>query len=127
LEGHLHTPDLDALSAIKRYFDELIAELEKADFKGGCLLGNLMGELGDTSELCRDSLQTAVHRYRDLLKTGLEAAQSQGTVRTDKPAGAMADQLVDAWQGALLRMKIEKSSEPLKQCCRDLLDDYFRA
>lgn len=127
LEGHLSTPDLDALSAIKRYFDELIAELEKSGFKGGCLLGNLMGEVGDTSELCRDSLQTAVHRYRDLLKTGLEAAQSQGTVRTDKSAEAMADQLVDAWQGALLRMKIEKSSGPLKQCCRDLLDDYFRA
>jgi TetR/AcrR family transcriptional repressor of nem operon len=127
LEGHLDNRDLDALNAIKRYFGELIAELEKADFKGGCLLGNLMGELGDTSELCRESLQTAVRRYRDLLKSGLATAQVQGTVRTDKSAETMADLLVNSWQGALLRMKIEKSSEPLKQCCRDLLDDYFRA
>jgi TetR/AcrR family transcriptional repressor of nem operon len=127
LEGHLNNREFDALTAIKRYFDELIVALEKADFKGGCLLGNLMGELGDTSELCQNSLQTAVHRYRDLLKSGLETAQAEGTVRTDKTAEIMADQLVNTWQGALLRMKIEKSSEPLKQCCRDLLDDYFRA
>ncbi|MGZ8214888.1 MAG: TetR family transcriptional regulator C-terminal domain-containing protein [Methylosarcina sp.] len=127
LDGHLNNREFDALTAIKRYFDELIVALEKADFKGGCLLGNLMGELGDTSELCQNSLQTAVHRYRDLLKSGLETAQAEGTVRTDKPAELMADQLVNTWQGALLRMKIEKSSEPLKQCCRDLLDDYFRA
>lgn len=127
LEGHLNNQGLDALSAIKRYFEELIADLEKADFKGGCLLGNLMGELGDTSELCQKSLEAAVRRYRDLLQAGLESAQRQGTVRTDKTAEAMADLMVNTWQGALLRMKIEKSSEPLQQCCRNLLDDYFRA
>lgn len=127
LDGHLKNQNDDALAAINRYFDELIAELEKADFKGGCLLGNLMGEVGDTSELCQTSLQTAVHRYRDLLQSGLATAQQQGTVRTDKSAEAMADMLVNAWQGALLRMKIEKSSAPLRQCRQDLLGDYFRA
>ena len=60
LNGHLDNPDIDALTALQLYFDEIIGELEKADFKGGCLLGNLMGELGDTSEICRASLQTAV-------------------------------------------------------------------
>jgi TetR/AcrR family transcriptional repressor of nem operon len=41
------------LGAIQHYFDELIAELEKNEFRGSCLLGNLMGEIGDTSESCR--------------------------------------------------------------------------
>lgn len=127
LDAHLQNRDIDALTALKRYFDELIDELEKADFKGGCLLGNLMGEVGDTSDLCQKSLQAAVRRYRNLLMSGLQEAQRQGAVRSDKPAEAMADLLVNSWQGALLRMKIEKSSEPLKQCCRNLLDDYFRA
>ena len=127
LSGHLDNPDIDALTALQRYFDEIILELEKADFKGGCLLGNLMGELGDTSEICRASLQTAVERYRDLLRAGLEQAQREGTVRTDKSATEMADLLVNAFQGALLRMKIEKSSVPLKQCCGDLLGEFFKA
>jgi len=127
LSGHLQNPDHDALSALLCYFNELIAELEKADYKGGCLLGNLMGEIGDTSELCKTSLQTAVHRYRDLLQTGLIKAQQEGTVRTDKSAEEMADLLVNMWQGALLRMKIEQSSTPLKQCCENLLGDFFKA
>ncbi|MEI6268743.1 MAG: TetR family transcriptional regulator C-terminal domain-containing protein [Methylococcaceae bacterium] len=127
LNGHLQNPDHDALSALLCYFNELITELEKADYKGGCLLGNLMGEIGDTSELCKTSLQTAVHRYRDLLQTGLIKAQQEGTVRTDKSAEEMADLLVNMWQGALLRMKIEQSSTPLKQCCENLLDDFFKA
>ena len=127
LTGHLQNPDMGALQALQRYFDESIAELEKADFKGGCLLGNLMGELGDTSELCRESLQNALKRYRDVLQSGLSRAQQEGTVRADKSAGEMADLLVNAWQGALLRMKIEQSSAPLKQCCQNLLDDFFKA
>jgi TetR/AcrR family transcriptional repressor of nem operon len=127
LAAHLQQSDGDALGALQRYFDEGIAELEKANFKGGCLLGNLMGELGDTSDICQKSLQSAIKRYRDLLQSGLAKAQQQGTVRTDKSAEDMANLLVNSWQGALLRMKIEKSSASLKQCCQDLLGDFFKA
>jgi len=127
LKQYLQDPDSDALTALQRYFDESIAELEKADFKGGCLLGNLMGEVGDTSELCRQSLQLAANRYRDVVESGLHQAQQEGTIRRDKSARDMADLLVNAWQGALLRMKIEQSAAPLRQCCRDLLGDFFKA
>ncbi|MDD2725443.1 MAG: TetR family transcriptional regulator C-terminal domain-containing protein [Methylovulum sp.] len=126
LDGHLQNPGCDALTAIKHYFDELIFELEQCNFQGGCLLGNLMGEIGDTSEVVRASLQQAVNQYRDLLQAGLAKAQQEGSVRTDKSAQEMADLLVNTWQGVLLRMKIDKSSVPLKQCCTNLLDDYFR-
>jgi TetR/AcrR family transcriptional repressor of nem operon len=126
LTTNLQQSDTDALGAIQRYFDELVMELEKNDFQGGCLLGNLMGEIGDTSPLCQQSLQAAVTRYRDLLQSGLVKAQQQGTVRADKSAGDMADLLINAWQGALLRAKIEKSSGPVEQCCQDLLGDFFR-
>jgi TetR/AcrR family transcriptional repressor of nem operon len=126
LDQHLQCPECDALTAINRYFAELIHELENTDFQGGCLLGNLMGEIGDTSEVVRASLQEAVIQYRDLLETGLAKAQQEGTVRRDKSAQEMADLLVNTWQGVLLRMKIDKSSVPLRQCCENLLDDYFK-
>ncbi|NOT13906.1 MAG: TetR family transcriptional regulator [Methylococcaceae bacterium] len=126
LDTHLSQNENDALKALTHYFNTLIVELEKSNFQGGCLLGNLMGEIGDTSELCQKSLQKAVHRYRNLLQHGIENAQQQGTIRTDKTAETMADLLVNSWQGALLRMKIEKSSFPLKQCCQDLLGEFFK-
>ena len=126
LNEHLRTPGLDALSGLRRYFDVLIGELEAKSFQGGCLLGNLMGEIGDTSEVCRQALAHSVRRYRDCLKKGLSRAQREGTVRTDLSAEEMADFLVDAWQGALLRMKIEQSVRPLASCCDHLLGAYFK-
>ncbi len=127
LTAHLQDPQIDGLTALKNYYAELISEIEQADYKGGCLLGNLMGEIGDTSEICRRTLLTAVERYNELQKTALERAQKQGSVRTDRSAKKMADLLANSWQGALLRMKIDKSAQPLRECCQTLLDDYFKA
>ncbi|GAB4256538.1 MAG: TetR/AcrR family transcriptional regulator [Methylomicrobium sp.] len=126
LRAHLEQSNGDALGALRRYYQALIAEAEKENFKGGCLLGNLMGEIGDTSEVCQKSLQSAVTRYRNTIRSGLLQAQQQGTVRTDLSADEMADLLLNNWQGALLRMKIEQSAEPLRQCCRSLLEGYFK-
>lgn len=121
VESHLERSDQNALSGLLNYFSELIAELETQHFAGGCLLGNLMGEIGDTSEICRKSLLVAVQRYRDVLRKGLESAIKQGSLESDLSAVEMADLLVDGWQGALLRMKIEQSSEPLRRFCDQTL------
>lgn len=127
LSSHLQNTNFDALTALQIYFSEIIMELERSKFQGGCLIGNLIGEIGDTSEVCQKSLKLALLRYRNLLKQGLSMAQREGSVRTDKSAEEMADLLVNLWQGALLRMKIEQSTTPLKQCRDNLLGVLFRA
>ena len=127
LDNHLQRPDVNAETALKAYFNELIEETERREFKGGCLLGNLIGEIGDTSDLCQLSLREAVRRYRDKLEEGLARAQQEGSFRKDLDAKDMADFLVNVWQGALLRMKIERSVRPLAQFCEMLLDGYFKA
>lgn len=126
LDGWLERPELDAGAALEGYFGELVGELERRRFAGGCLLGNLIGEVGDTSETCRLALREALHRYRDKLREGIERGQREGVFRADLGAEAMADFLSDAWQGALLRMKIEQSVRPLQACCESLLRGHFR-
>lgn len=126
LDAHLQRKDVAADVALRAYFDELIAETERRGFKGGCLLGNLMGEIGDTSDLAQTSLREAVHRYRDKLREGIARGQREGSFRKDMDARDMADFLVNVWQGALLRMKIERSVRPLTQFCDMLLSGYFR-
>lgn len=126
LDAHLARKDITAAAALRNYFDEMIAETERKDFKGGCLLGNLIGEIGDTSDLCQTSLRDAVKRYREKLREGIARGQSDGSFRKDIDAKDMADFLVNVWQGALLRMKIERSVRPLTQACDMLLRGYFR-
>ncbi len=127
LDHHLQRQDVSADVALRAYFDALIEETERKDFKGGCLLGNLMGEIGDTSELAQTSLREAVHRYRDKLREGIARGQREGSFRRDMDARDMADFLVNVWQGAILRVKIERSVRPLTQFCDMLLNGYFRA
>jgi TetR/AcrR family transcriptional repressor of nem operon len=127
LQSYLAQSEGNALGALERYLQESIVELERTEFKGGCLLGNLIGELGETSDVCRMALQTALNRYRDVWEVGLSRAQSEGTIRTDKSARELADLWVNAWQGALLRMKVEQSVAPLKQCYHELLGSFFKA
>mgnify|MGYP000005144548 FL=1 len=127
LNRYLEESNGDAVAALTRYIEENIIELERTEFTGGCLLGNLMGELGDTSDLCRMALQNALNEYRNVWEEGLRRGQTEKSIRADKSAHEMADLWVNAWQGALLRMKIEQSTEPLKQCYAQLLGDFFKA
>ncbi|WP_457795992.1 TetR family transcriptional regulator C-terminal domain-containing protein [Methylocystis sp. S23] len=127
LGDRLAEPGKNGMEAIAAYFRDLARELEANDFKGGCLLGNLMGEIGDTSPAAREALKKAVDRYRDLLARGLARGQSEGAVRKDREARAMADLLVDGWQGAMLRMKIERSAAPLHAFIEETLLFYCRA
>ena len=127
LQSYLTQSEGNALGGLERYLQESIIELERTEFKGGCLLGNLIGELGETSDVCRIALKTSLNRYRDVWELGLSRAQSEGTIRTDKSARELADLWVNAWQGALLRMKVEQSVAPLNQCYRELLGSFFKA
>ena len=127
LNHYLDESEGNAVAALNRYIEESIAELERTDFKGGCLLGNLMGELSDTSDLCRIALRNALNDYRNVWEEGLRRGQTEKRIRADKSANEMADLWVNAWQGALLRVKIEQSTEPLKQCYSQLLGDFFKA
>jgi TetR/AcrR family transcriptional regulator, transcriptional repressor for nem operon len=126
LDVRLKRSDLSAKEALRAYLDALIAELERRDFQGGCLLGNLIGEIGDSTGLCQDALRAGVHRYRDKLREALARGQQEGDFRADRDATALGDFLLDAWQGALLRMKIERSVAPLIRCRDLLLDDLFK-
>jgi len=125
LDAWLKRPGVGSLDALEGYFSELISEMERKNFSGGCLLGNLIGEVGDTSETCRLALGIAMRRYRDKLSEGIERGQREGVFRTDMNAEDMADFLSDAWQGALLHMKIERSTRPLEACCKNILRRYF--
>ena len=126
LDGYLRQSELSGSAALESYYRGQIAESQRRQFRGGCLLGNLIGEIGETSETCRNAIRSALGRYRNKIMEAIEKGQREGAFRRDKTALEMADLLVNAWQGALLRMKVEQSVHPLEECYRNLLGDYFK-
>jgi TetR/AcrR family transcriptional repressor of nem operon len=125
LDHYLDNPERNGLMALQQYYQSLILDLRESDFKGGCLLGDMMSEMSGVSDICRHSLLTSVERYCSLQERALLDGQKKGVVRVDMTAKEMVDLLFNSWQGALLRMKINKSVEPLQKCCKSLLEDYF--
>ncbi|MDJ0571122.1 MAG: TetR family transcriptional regulator C-terminal domain-containing protein [Pleurocapsa sp. MO_192.B19] len=125
MDAWLNDPEKDALDALKQFFDQEILRHQKA--REGCLIGNLGAELGDSSELCRQAMSESLQLMQQRFARVLTKAQEQGTVRHDLTAEKLASVLLNGYEGALLRMQIEKSVEPLRQFTKLMLDDFLSA
>lgn len=117
-------PASDPIVGLRAFFGRLMGDFVASEFTGGCLIANLGGEL-EGSETLRESLSSAFTAWRDGVADALRDAQGQGLIRDDIAAVELADLLIEAWEGAVIRMKIDHSIEPLRKCLRRLLDDYF--
>lgn len=115
----------DPVTGLRRFFESLMAEFEAAGYVGGCLIANLGGEL-EGSDICRETLARSFRGWRDGIRDALRHGQQLGLVRADIDALELADLLTEAWEGAVIRMKIERSLDPLHRVLDRLVDDYFR-
>jgi TetR/AcrR family transcriptional repressor of nem operon len=116
---------IDPVTGLRQFFESLMADFETAGYVGGCLIANLGGEL-EGSDICRETLAEAFRGWRDGVTEALRQGQQLGLVRTDIDAAELADLLTESWEGAVIRMKIERSLDPLHRVLERLLDDYFR-
>lgn len=119
-------PDDDPLKMLRNSFESMIQSQDACRVKTGCLIGNLAGELAESSELCRITLKAVMVTWCDRVAYHLERAQAQGTVRRDIQAVVLARFCWDAWEGSLLRMKIENSTEPIRHCVSLLFDVFLK-
>jgi len=105
---------LPPLDRIRKSFESLIAKFEGDDCTQGCLLGNLGQEMSDQSDNVRQRLEQSLQRWSRELTTLLLAARKENEISADMDAEMLAENLISSFQGALLRSKVKKSSEPLK-------------
>jgi TetR/AcrR family transcriptional regulator, transcriptional repressor for nem operon len=119
-------PEDDPLAALRYSFEMMIAKHKECEVKTGCVVGNLAAEISESSELCRNAMQSVIIEWRERFAKYVRKAQEQGTVRRDMSAEELSDIFCNAWQGSLLRMKIENSTEPLKRCIAIMFDKFFK-
>lgn len=104
---------LPPLRRIRKSFETLITIFESDDCSKGCLLGNLGQEMSDQSENLRQRLEQSLQMWVRELAALLVEAQEEKTIPADMDAEMLAENLISSFQGALLRSKVKKSSEPL--------------
>jgi len=93
---------------LQSYFDVLAEGLAEQGYLRGCLIGNLSAELADHSLMVRNQLTSLLAEWTSALEHCVREAQEEGEVRTDLDAVTIANFLVNAWEGVVLRTKVDK-------------------
>ena len=106
---------LTPLQRLRTYFESRRASLLEAKFETGCMLGNFGAELSNQSPLISKRVEVAFDAWTADVAAVIAEAQKTGTVSRDVPARALAEFLINAWEGAVLRAKVEKSVAALEQ------------
>jgi TetR/AcrR family transcriptional repressor of nem operon len=106
---------------LRRYFDAVAAHIV-ADGCQGCMITNFSTELADQSRLVRDRLAAIFAGWRRTLESCIREAQRAGDVASDLEAGVLASFILDAWEGAILRAKVDKDPGAFEQFNRVVFD-----
>lgn len=103
------------MQRLRAHFERLNAVFTDADFGRGCLLGNFSAELSGQSELIRERLASLYRNWSSDIATVIGEAQADGSLSTQTPAPDLAAFLLDAYEGTLLRVRVEKSGQAFER------------
>ena len=110
------------LARLQHLFEGFRADHERRFCRNGCLLGNLGQEMADINDIFRDRIKLHFGRWTARIALCLDEAVMSGDLRSDLDTTMLAGTVLDAYQGALLRMKVVKNTAPLQA----FLDVYFK-
>lgn len=105
---------ISPLSRLRRFFEWSFASLEGNDFKGGCPIGNLSQEMADVNENFREKLKDAFDAIKKGVAIQLKEAQERKEIFDSLDVPELTEFIVSSWQGALLQMKVTRSTAPGK-------------
>jgi TetR/AcrR family transcriptional repressor of nem operon len=120
-------PAIPPLQRLRNYLEAYAKTLAGSGYVGGCLLGNLSTEVADHSKAVRRRLRAAFASWQAMLRSVLAEASQRGELPTGLDLDAIAAYFVNGWEGALVRMKTEKSAAPLRLFIRTTFDHLLAA
>jgi TetR/AcrR family transcriptional regulator, transcriptional repressor for nem operon len=106
---------LPPLERLRRHFAGLNKMYADLGYGRGCLLGNFSAELSDQSPLIRERLGALSASWTKDIEDAVRDAQADGSVSSATDPADLAAFLLDAYEGALLRARVEKSGAPLER------------
>jgi TetR/AcrR family transcriptional repressor of nem operon len=118
---------LSARERMKKYLDIISGRLEDDKFERGCLIGDLSLEASTHSEVLRERLAAIFSEWLIPFKECIAQGQRQGEIPSEFTPDELAEFLLASWQGAILRMKVERNAAPLDRFKVIALNTVFRS
>lgn len=113
----LFQEDVAPLQRLKNHFTFLSERLIGCGFERGCMLGLFATEMANEYPKMREELRTVFQTWCEAVESVLREAQAAGDIDPRHDPQQLAAFLVNAWEGAVLRIKIARDRGPI--------DDFF--
>lgn len=110
------------LERLERFFDAVRERYEQEEWKSGCPIGNLTQEMAALNPAFQAKLKAVFAKMERAMRDCLEQARACGQITPSLDLDETAAFIVNSWEGALLRMKAEGSTEPLGRFQKMLFD-----
>jgi TetR/AcrR family transcriptional repressor of nem operon len=121
LDACLGDGEATPLNRIRAYLESGVERLEQTRCSKGCLIGNLGQELADSNERFRERLDAIFRSWKERFAACLREAQEAEELDPALDPDQLAGVLLSGWEGAILRAKVMKSPQPL----RDFIEVLF--
>lgn len=111
----LNDKSLTPRQRLRRYLDIISGRLEGDEWRRGCLIGDFSLEASSHSELLRERLGAIFEEWRAPFAGCIAEAQAAGEIDSKFDPLELAEFLLASWEGAILRMKVERAPAALER------------
>lgn len=113
LDEVMQDDSLTAYQQLRAYFQNNADHFSELGYRQGCLMANLSQELADVNETMRCKLSTFSTQTVDKVSECLQRLEGNELNLGHLEPCEAAQVLMNSWMGAVMKMKLEKSREPL--------------
>lgn len=111
---------------LMRYLEIITGKLEAAHYERGCLIGNFSLELTASNDSIRTRIDDIFRHWREPFAVCIAEGQAIGEIDKAYVPVELAEFILSSWHGAILRMKVERSSAPLERFKSIILKTIMR-
>jgi TetR/AcrR family transcriptional repressor of nem operon len=113
-ESFLGDTKVSPLKRLRKYFKKMIAIYGRCGRSAGCLLGNMTLDVAEQNPELRRVLRKSFDRWQNAIAKTIREAIEQHELPKAANADELAAVVVNAWEGAQVRTKVEQSDKPLE-------------
>ncbi len=130
LQGHvreaLENNSLTPRQRLQRYLEIISGVLAEDKWNRGCLIGDFSLETVSQSKLLRQRLEAIFQEWRAPFAVCIANAQAIGEIDSTFDPTDLAEFLLSSWEGAILRMKVERSPAALERFRKIIFQTVFK-
>jgi TetR/AcrR family transcriptional regulator, transcriptional repressor for nem operon len=111
----LNDRSLTPRERLKQYLEIITGRLADDEWRRGCLIGDFSLEASSQSEVLRERLEAIFQEWRVPFADCIAEAQAAGEIDAKFEPIDLAEFLLASWEGAILRMKVERAPVALER------------